>query len=403
MWTTRTRSARRALVQVMAIRAWQLEHEGRFPEHLDDIVPDELASLPVNPYSGKPFGYITYAEANPSSVTMVYLSGGMGNPATLPKETRLLSSVGPNGLDVLKVNAAPGTHWTISCSRSRRWTSRRDGDHSADRRASWGHRRSGSTPATPGLGVLAPGVALHQPRGRNPLGHRPSGSTPATPGLGVLAPGVAGVEPDRPACPQGKRPRPQGWLGSSPKGDAPRGRSSDQSSRPQGWLGSSPKGDAPRGRSSDQSSRPQGWLGSSPKGDAPRGRSSDQSSRPQGWLGSSPKGDAPRGRSSDQSSRPQGWLGSSPKGDAPRGRSSDQSSRPQGWLGSSPKGDAPRGRGPDRRGAPAGRYQTLPNTITRVVPTPKGCDPESDHIGLSPHTNPRSTMASRRRERPDHA
>ncbi len=105
----RNEVARRALVQVMAIRAWQLQHDGQFPARLEDIVPNELPSLPVNPYSGKPFGYITYAQANPSALQMVFLSSGMGDCATLPKETRLLSSVGPNRLDVLRVTASPGT------------------------------------------------------------------------------------------------------------------------------------------------------------------------------------------------------------------------------------------------------------------------------------------------------
>ena len=50
--------ARRALVQVLAIREWQLKHGGQFPQSLDALVPEELPSLPGDPYSGRPFGYV---------------------------------------------------------------------------------------------------------------------------------------------------------------------------------------------------------------------------------------------------------------------------------------------------------------------------------------------------------
>jgi hypothetical protein len=50
---------RRALIQVFAIRIWQLRHGGQFPERLDQLVPELLPSLPSDPYSGRnPFGYI---------------------------------------------------------------------------------------------------------------------------------------------------------------------------------------------------------------------------------------------------------------------------------------------------------------------------------------------------------
>ena len=49
--------ARRVLVQVLALRAWQLKHHGQFPQTLDTLVPGELPSLPNDPYSGQPFGY----------------------------------------------------------------------------------------------------------------------------------------------------------------------------------------------------------------------------------------------------------------------------------------------------------------------------------------------------------
>jgi hypothetical protein len=54
----RNEVGRRALVQVLALRAWQLRHDGRMPDRLDQLVPEELPSLPDDPYTGRPFGYI---------------------------------------------------------------------------------------------------------------------------------------------------------------------------------------------------------------------------------------------------------------------------------------------------------------------------------------------------------
>jgi hypothetical protein len=56
--------ARRALVQILAIRSWQLKHNGQFPESLDALVPDELPSLPNDPYSNRPFGYLPSSGRN---------------------------------------------------------------------------------------------------------------------------------------------------------------------------------------------------------------------------------------------------------------------------------------------------------------------------------------------------
>ncbi len=54
----RNEVGRRALVQLLALRGWQLRHGGQFPERLDALVPEELPSLPDDPYTGRPFGYI---------------------------------------------------------------------------------------------------------------------------------------------------------------------------------------------------------------------------------------------------------------------------------------------------------------------------------------------------------
>ena len=54
------RSRGGALVQILAIRSWQLKHDGQFPDRLDALVPEELPSLPNDPYSDRPFGYIPW-------------------------------------------------------------------------------------------------------------------------------------------------------------------------------------------------------------------------------------------------------------------------------------------------------------------------------------------------------
>jgi hypothetical protein len=62
----RNETGRRALVQILALRAWALSHDGRLPDRLEQLVPDELPALPVDPFSGQPFGYV-YRPENWSS------------------------------------------------------------------------------------------------------------------------------------------------------------------------------------------------------------------------------------------------------------------------------------------------------------------------------------------------
>ena len=47
----------RAFEQVAALRIWQLEHDGHYPETLEALVPGLLPRLPLDPYSGQPFRY----------------------------------------------------------------------------------------------------------------------------------------------------------------------------------------------------------------------------------------------------------------------------------------------------------------------------------------------------------
>ncbi len=49
---------RRALVQLLALRLWQTEHNGEAPDRLDALLSSDLRSLPLDPYSGRRFGYV---------------------------------------------------------------------------------------------------------------------------------------------------------------------------------------------------------------------------------------------------------------------------------------------------------------------------------------------------------
>jgi hypothetical protein len=98
----RNEVGRRALIQILAIRQWQLRHDGRLPDDLHALVPEELPSLPKDPYSGGPFHY---APARGQTI-FPGISGKAGSPAPPPLFPRaaapgswLLYSVGPNRID----------------------------------------------------------------------------------------------------------------------------------------------------------------------------------------------------------------------------------------------------------------------------------------------------------------
>jgi hypothetical protein len=81
----------------LALRVWQLEHEGRYPESLDALVPSLFALLPLDPYSGRPFGYVQ-SHGQPllplSVATLFNATQSMLKP-TRPGDW-LLYSVGPD-------------------------------------------------------------------------------------------------------------------------------------------------------------------------------------------------------------------------------------------------------------------------------------------------------------------
>jgi hypothetical protein len=83
---------RRATLLVLAAREWQLRHGGKFPDRLDELVPGELPNLPLDPFTGRSFGYTTFARGNanrPSSWPRI----------DWPPETRLIYSAGTDGQD----------------------------------------------------------------------------------------------------------------------------------------------------------------------------------------------------------------------------------------------------------------------------------------------------------------
>ena len=91
--------ARRALVQILAIRSWQLKHDGRFPERLDALVPDELPSLPSDPYSDGPFGYAHWSLGTVFPLRIALAGSWMGSDRPLISPNPrwwLLYSVGPD-------------------------------------------------------------------------------------------------------------------------------------------------------------------------------------------------------------------------------------------------------------------------------------------------------------------
>jgi ABC-type transport system involved in multi-copper enzyme maturation permease subunit len=96
---------RRALVQIMAIRAWQLAHDGHFPARLEDLVPSELTALPLDPYSGQPFHFVD-ASLRPIAPAPTWPANF--KPIIWPQGARLLYSVGQNQKDEIGLESPSG-------------------------------------------------------------------------------------------------------------------------------------------------------------------------------------------------------------------------------------------------------------------------------------------------------
>jgi hypothetical protein len=99
----RNEVGRRALVQILALRAWQLSHGGSMPNTLARLVPSELERLPGDPYSKDAFGYI---PTNGAGAALLPL--GQFEPMRIDEQTTLtrptvgqwlLYSIGPDRVD----------------------------------------------------------------------------------------------------------------------------------------------------------------------------------------------------------------------------------------------------------------------------------------------------------------
>ena len=94
--------ARRALVQVLAIRSGSSNTTASFPDRLDELVPDELPSPPNDPYSDRPFGYTPCAGASllplKSALAGTLVVNRLG-PDHAPAGSWLLYSIGHDRRD----------------------------------------------------------------------------------------------------------------------------------------------------------------------------------------------------------------------------------------------------------------------------------------------------------------
>jgi hypothetical protein len=94
----RNEVARRVLVQMLALRVWQLKHGGQFPQSLDALIPEELSTFPNDPYSGRLFGYIRSQGQMVAPARFALFASPEKGQASTPGSW-LLYSVGPDGHD----------------------------------------------------------------------------------------------------------------------------------------------------------------------------------------------------------------------------------------------------------------------------------------------------------------
>lgn len=115
----RNEVARRAFVLVLALREWQLRHGGQFPKSLDALVPEQLTSLPLDPYSGQPFGYARSQGQEVPSLRYVLALPQVRD--IIPRPGVGFSTV--SALTVAMMAGSRSRRMTVECNPCNPWTS----------------------------------------------------------------------------------------------------------------------------------------------------------------------------------------------------------------------------------------------------------------------------------------
>jgi ABC-type transport system involved in multi-copper enzyme maturation permease subunit len=97
----RNQVGRRALELILALRSWQLKHDGQLPDHLGALVPEELPALPKDPFGSRTFGYARWNGQRTVPLRSVldetWDSQFLSDPPT--PGLRVLYSLGPDRRD----------------------------------------------------------------------------------------------------------------------------------------------------------------------------------------------------------------------------------------------------------------------------------------------------------------
>jgi hypothetical protein len=97
---------RRALELILGLRSWQLKHGGRLPDELEALVPDELPSIPKDPYTNQPFIYARWE--NEEFVRSQPVPDAPFSPDSLtPRGSRMLHSFGASRLKAPESSSGP--------------------------------------------------------------------------------------------------------------------------------------------------------------------------------------------------------------------------------------------------------------------------------------------------------
>lgn len=102
-YNDRNEVSRRALTQILALRLWQVRHDGRLPESLDLLLTEGggLDGLPKDPYSNHYFHYVPSQgqEALPFSLSDIKPGRPLHESLRSTEGSRLLYSIGDDRID----------------------------------------------------------------------------------------------------------------------------------------------------------------------------------------------------------------------------------------------------------------------------------------------------------------